>query len=172
MIIACLKELSRNQAMWEQQQGGEEDGTQTQSMTASLKKSISSMSSKQNQTQVKFNREPASVIEDVILMGTPASVNVSTMASCRQVVGGRLVNCYTRNDMLLAFLYRVNNIAQILSPPIGISAVFVPGVESYDVSRFVASHGEYCVAVQDILNHVGYAQPVNLNLTVAVDKEK
>lgn len=173
MIIACLKELARNQAIWEQQQeGDEDDGTQSQSMAASLKKSISSMSSKQNQTQIKFNREPASIIEDVILMGTPASVNASTVASCRQVVGGRFVTCYTRNDMLLAFLYRVKHITQILSPPIGISAVRVPGVESYDVSRYVASHGEYCVAVREILNHVGYDQPVNSNSTVAVDEEK
>lgn len=167
MIIACLKELARNQAIWELQHEGEEEKEERescQSKAASFRKSISNMSNKQKEAQVNlFSREPASIVEDVILMGCPASVNKATWLACRDVVGGRLVNCFSHNDMILALMYRAKNLTStLLSPPVGISNVDVPGIENYDVSGFVGSHGEYCVAVREILNMVGYNQPVHL----------
>ena len=36
-----------------------------------------------------------------------------------------------------------------------------PGIENYDVSSLVSSHGEYSVAVREILHLVGYNQPTN-----------
>lgn len=120
------------------------------------------MTTKEKNTQIQFSREPASIIEDVILMGCPASVNSSTWLSCREVVGGRLVNCFSKSDMMIALMYRMKNMTQMLSTPVGISAVDAPGVENYDVSRFIGGHGEYCVRVREILNVVGYNQPVKL----------
>mmetsp|Transcript_22972 Transcript_22972/g.36070 ORF Transcript_22972/g.36070 Transcript_22972/m.36070 type:complete len:157 (-) Transcript_22972:44-514(-) len=112
-----------------------------------------------------YNREPASIIEDVILMGCPASVKSSKWPSYREIVGGRLVNCYSKNDMILALMYRVKNIASsLLTPPVGISHVDDAGIENFDVSKFVASHGEYCVAVREILNAVGYNQPAEVRV--------
>ncbi|KAL7532772.1 hypothetical protein ACHAXR_008418 [Thalassiosira sp. AJA248-18] len=165
VIVACLKELARNQAIWEQQHVGqsEEENTHNQSMTASLRKSIRNISNRPKQTPIHFSREPASIIEDIVIMGCPASVNSSTWLSCRGIVGGRLINCYSRNDMILALMYRLKNVSQIMTPPVGISDVNVQGIENYDVSEFVASHGEYCVAVHDIINLVGYNQPAKLN---------
>lgn len=74
------------------------------------------------------------------------------------------MNCYSssQNDMILALLYRAKNLSQIMSPPVGISRVSAPGVENFDVSRFVASHGEYSVAVREILILVGFGQPANV----------
>lgn len=112
--------------------------------------------------QVEFSREPASIVEDVILMGAPAVINRSTWISCREVVGGRLVNCYSQNDMVLSLMYRMKNLgSSLLSPPVGISKVNVPSIENYDVSELVASHSEYCVAVKDILKLVSYDEPTN-----------
>ncbi len=113
--------------------------------------------------QVELSREPASIVEDVILMGMPASVNRTTWISCRGVVGGRLVNCFSQNDMILSLMYRVKNIgSSLLSPPVGISKVDVLNIENYDVSGLVSSHNEYSVAVKDILKLVGYDQPASM----------
>lgn len=164
IIISCLQELARYQAIWERQQESTymkriDAGSQT--TMASLRQSLVNVSNRD--IKVEFSREPASIVEDVVLMGMPASISRTTWCSCRGVVGGRLVNCYSQNDMILALMYRVKNItASLLSPPVGISKVEVPGIENYDVSGLVANHGEYCVAVRDILKLVGYNQPKNL----------
>ena len=145
--------------IWEQEQ--EEDkqnAVGSQSMLASFRKVSRSMSKKQKEGQV-YSREPASVVEDVVLLGCPASVNSSTWLSCREVVGGRLVNCFSQRDMILALLYRYKNVTQILTSPAGICPAKLPGIENYDVSQFVGSHAEYAVAVREILSMVGYNQP-------------
>jgi len=172
IIVSCLKELARCQAIWElQQEHAREDkeeciSSDQPSVASSVRKSISGMTMSNTQKeaqQFQFSREPASIIEDVILMGTPASINASTWLSIRKIAGGRIVNCFSRHDLILALMYRVKNILQIMSPPIGISAVKnVSGIENYDVSGYVGSHGEYCVAVREILELVGYNQPVKV----------
>ena len=97
--------------------------------------------------------------------GTTASVNASTWTSCRQVVAGRIVNCYSTKDMILALMYRSKNLTTtVFNPPVGISSVKSPGIENYDVSHIVAGHGEYAVAVQEILQLVGYNQPMKANV--------
>ncbi|KAL7546814.1 hypothetical protein ACHAWF_010149 [Thalassiosira exigua] len=164
VILSCIMELARNQAIWERQQENtsrKEEERDNMSKAASLKKSISSMSSRRMESDVRFSREPASIVEDVVLMGCPASVHPSTWLSCRRVVGGRLVNCFSQHDMILALMYRIKNISKIMSPPVGIRDVDAPGVENYDVSRYVASHVEYCVAVREILEFVSYDQPTS-----------
>ena len=155
VIIACLKELARNQAIWEQQQEGYE---QKESIAGSIAKGLHLLN--QSKKAQSFTREPASIVEDVVLMGCPAYVTASKWLSYREIVGGRLINCYSKHDMILALMYRVKNLASSLrNPPVGISHVNVAGIENFDVSRFVAGHNEYCVAVRDILNVVGYNQP-------------
>lgn len=169
MIISCLKELARNQVIWERHRAMKETNVMsgsTLSKAASFRKSLSSMSIKPNEAkEVEFSREPASIIEDVVLMGTVASVNALTWTSCRGVVAGRIVNCYSTKDMILALMYRSKNLTTtVLNPPVGISSVKAPGVENYDVSHLVAGHGEYAVAVQEILQLVGYNQPMKTNV--------
>ena len=165
MIVACLKELARNQMLWEHQKEERElkdsNGGDSQMKASSFRKSISNMSMKQNEV-VDFHREPASMIEDVIIMGCPASVNKATWLVCRGVVAGRIVNCYSSNDMILALMYRAKNLTStLLNAPVGIRCVKEPGIENYDVSSLVSSHGEYSVAVREILHLVGYNQPTN-----------
>ena len=165
MIVACLKELARNQVLWERQKEEREikdsNGGDIQMKASSFRKSISNMSMKQNEV-VDFHREPASMIEDVIIMGCPASVNKATWLVCRGVVAGRIVNCYSSNDMILALMYRAKNLTStLLNAPVGIRCVKEPGIENYDVSSLVSSHGEYSVAVREILHLVGYNQPTN-----------
>lgn len=153
MLISCLKELARNQAIWERRRGRRY--VESSSKAGALRNSFARKATEQREVQ-RCGREPASVIENCILMGCPASLNGKTWQSCRDIVGGRLVNCYSKNDMILALMYRVKNLASsLITAPVGISHVNVPGVENYDVSPFVASHADYCVAVREILEVVG-----------------
>jgi hypothetical protein len=63
--------------------------------------------------------------------------------------------------MILALMYRVKNLTSslLMNTPVGISKVEVIGIENYDVSNLVANHGDYCVAVKDILKLIGYNEP-------------
>lgn len=62
--------------------------------------------------------------------------------------------------MILALMYRAKNLTSaLLNPPVGIQEVKAAGIENFDVSHLVASHGEYNVAVNEILHLVGYDQP-------------
>jgi len=94
-------------------------------------------------------------------MGCPASVKSSTWKSIRGVVAGPLINCYAGNDLILAFMYRIKNpTTALLNPPVGITEVKDCGVTNYDVSSLInSSHGDYCLAVRDILDQVGFDQP-------------
>lgn len=146
IIYACLKELARHQSIWEEMQSSK--GTKEKPFFA-----------RSSKKEVQYAREPASIVEDVVLMGCPASVTDSSWAACRRVAAGRMINCYSTNDWMLALMYRIKNLTKIFSPPVGIIEVNVPGIESCDVSAFVNSHSEYCVAVREILDVVGYGQP-------------
>ena len=165
IILSCLNELARCQSIWERQrrnidtQGGGKAGS-AQISIASFRQSLVNNISNRD-LGVVFSREPASIVEDVVLMGVPASINRTAWMTYREVVGGRIVNCYSQNDMILALMYRVKNITSslLMNTPVGISKVEVPGVENYDVSNLVANHGEYCVAVKDILKLVGFDEP-------------
>ena len=48
------------------------------------------------QDKLKYIREPASIVEDAILMGTPNHVSLKSWEACRRVVAGRIINCYSR----------------------------------------------------------------------------
>ena len=110
MILSCLGEIARCQAMWETRrqhsEGSTSDGrtpdTSQTSRLRSLRGSFGGSSNKRDSLEIQ--REPTSIVEDVILMGTPASVGKDQWSSYRGVVAGRLVNCYSKNDMVRRLL--------------------------------------------------------------------
>jgi len=189
MIISCLTELSRHQKKWEKEQqlmqekqngsgrssrrkigasnllkvGDEIRKNISDNVTSKLGniKNNSRDTGANESTTTSYIREPASIIENVILMGCPATVKESTWKSIRGVVAGRLINCYSGNDLMLSLMYRIKNpMTALVNPPVGISEVRECGVTNYDVSNLINSkHGEYCLVVQDILDLVGFDQP-------------
>jgi len=108
-----------------------------------------------------YLREPASIVENIILMGCPATVKESTWKDIRSVAAGRLVNCYSGNDLMLSLMYRIKNpTTALLNPPVGISEVKDCGVANFDVSDLINyDHSEYSLAVRDIMDLVGFDQP-------------
>lgn len=171
IITSCLLELARQQRIWDQNQTNQSSqGHQIEakepprSTRESMMRRISSRQAFKGQPrQPVITREPISVVEDVVLMGCPASIGSEEWSELRNIVGGRLINCYSKKDLMISILFRVlkNGVTKILSPPAGIREVVgAPGVENYDVSGIISNHEEYIVSTKEILDVVRYGEPL------------
>ncbi|KAJ5105786.1 hypothetical protein NUU61_003133 [Penicillium alfredii] len=93
------------------------------------------------------------IVESVILMGSPTPSNAEHWQRMRSVVTGRLVNVYSENDSVLAFLYRTSSLQLGIA---GIQRVEnVPGVENFDVSEMISGHLRYQYLLGNILSSIG-----------------
>ena len=139
------------------------------SIKASSSSSSSSLKGQTTRTDARmlpWKREPASIVENVVLMGGPVSLKPAQWLPIRAVVAGTLSNCYCEKDLLLALMYRLKNPTQLFTPPIGITRIpnSTTGgggnVTNYNVSSLIANnHGDYRLAVRDILARVGFDEP-------------
>mmetsp|Transcript_13010 Transcript_13010/g.35893 ORF Transcript_13010/g.35893 Transcript_13010/m.35893 type:complete len:175 (-) Transcript_13010:134-658(-) len=120
-------------------------------------------------------REPASIVEDAILMGLPNHLSLASWRACRQVVSGRLVNCYSTTDMILSVMFRskrfrvggLDSNAEVLRPVCGTCAVKVPGVENFDVSDLVPGHESYCTMTGKVLERIRLGHPLRSSSSAA-----
>ena len=158
-IYSCLKELSKYQELWEEER----------ERKAALE--VSKMVFKPNPDLEKM-REPASIIEDVILMGTPNHLSIRSWKACRQIVAGRLVNCYSRKDLILSLMFQYKRITSAYKKVCGTCTIDLPGVENVDVTDIITGHQQYCLSVGEILKRVGHGQPVRGPLNLEVQKEE
>jgi Protein of unknown function (DUF726) len=162
VIYCCLKELARLQDDWEDFQELSrldlENKYADEKRFAKLKKIFNGM------------REPASVVEDAILMGLPNHLSLLSWKGCRQVVGGRLVNCFSTKDLILSLMFQAKRFSGgslnngvggfFLKPVCGTCPVSEPGVENIDVSDLVSGHQDYCLVTGKILERVHHGQPL------------
>jgi len=160
MIYSCLKELARHQTKWEELRSSNTSKRKKKSFRNMMRSSSKNINDDEydSATEVYF-REPASIVEDAILMGCPNHFSQNSWNSCRQIVAGRLVNCYASTDLILTFLFQYRRISGIFRPVCGTNPIDVPGVENYDVSEFISSHSDYCSATKDILALVKFGRP-------------
>ena len=160
VIYSCLKELSRIQEEWEDYQELllKEDEMDNHRLSK-MRKEFDGM------------REPGGVVEDAIMMGLPNHLSLSSWKSCRQVVAGRLVNCFSTNDMILSLMFQAKRssfsnfttskgVGSLLKPVCGTCAVPVYGVENIDISDIVNGHQDYCLVTGKILERVRHGQPL------------
>ena len=99
-------------------------------------------------------RRAFGLIESVVLLGAPIPSDIGTWRSMRAAVTGRLINVYSRNDYLLAFLYRTSSLQYGIAGLMPISGL--SGVENFDVSETVSGHLRYRYLVGSILQRVGF----------------
>lgn len=99
-------------------------------------------------------RRAFGLVESAVLIGTPAPSDAAVWRAMRSVVSGRLVNVYSENDYILAFLYRTSAIQFGVA---GLQeAQDVSGIENVDVSEMVSGHLRYQYLVGSILEKIGF----------------
>lgn len=159
VIYSCLKELAKYQEKWEDAREAQPQPAITGRRTK-MKESIDKQRADDNITVFEGMREPASIVEDAIIMGLPNHMNLTSWEACRQIVGGRVINCYSRKDLILSLMFQSKKITSGLKKVCGTCAIDVPGVENYDVTDIVNGHLDYCFAAGDILKRVRHGQPI------------
>ncbi|KAL4793323.1 hypothetical protein BDV19DRAFT_380269 [Aspergillus venezuelensis] len=103
--------------------------------------------------QTLHKRHAYGLVETAILMGAPTPSDTPDWRRIRRVVSGRLVNVYSENDAVLAFLYRTSSLQLGVA---GLQPIEnVPGVENLDVSDIINGHLRYQFLVGRILRTVG-----------------
>jgi pimeloyl-ACP methyl ester carboxylesterase len=103
---------------------------------------------------VLAERRQFGLVENVVMMGTPAPAESRVWLALKSVVAGRLINVYSQNDYILGFLYRTSNLHYGIA---GLQAVLgAEGVENYDMSSLVDNHLYYQHMVGTILKDVGW----------------
>lgn len=165
IIYSCLKELARYQEEWEhyqellEQVGHSKVGGTLQDSTRLEK----------YKKKMKGMREPASIVEDVVFLGLPNHLSLSSWKACRQVVAGRLVNCYSTNDLILSLMFQAKRFSggslnqgmgSLLKPVCGTCPVEVPGVENINCSDLIQGHQDYCLVTGNILKRIGFGEPI------------
>ncbi|KAL8897113.1 MAG: hypothetical protein Q9207_007374 [Kuettlingeria erythrocarpa] len=108
------------------------------------------------------------LVESVVLVGAPVSVEDSSWRKIRAVVAGRAVNVYSQEDYILGFLYRTSTLQSGVA---GLQAVEdVHGIENHDITDLMAGkgHASYRVICGQILRRIGF-DDVDL---AAVEKEE
>jgi len=149
LIFDCLLELAKHQLIWQERRDAE-NGEVTDT---------SKRKNARNADSIDYVREPASIIEDVVLIGMPRTIDSVEWVRCREIVGGRLVNCFNRKDWIVSYMINVRCGGGVRKT-CGTHAVqTIQGVENYEVSDFAPTHDRYLVAVPQILHKVGYGQP-------------
>lgn len=165
IIYSCLKELARYQEEWEQyQELLEEINTTGNRGRYQDHRRLSRYKEK-----MKGMREPASIVEDAIFLGLPNHLSLSSWTACRQIVAGRLVNCYSNNDLILSLMFQAkrfsggsfnNGTFSILKPVCGTCPVEEPGIENIDCSDLILGHQDYCLQTGKILERIGFGEPI------------
>jgi hypothetical protein len=147
IVYACLIELAKHQTIWEEQQ---QEGSK-------WKKGL-----RMDKERFQYTREPASIVQDAVMMGAPLFISRSKLRLARHMVAGRFVNCYSKKDWILSLMFQYKSHSGFMRGTCGTNPILgVSNIENYDVSSLVASwHANYCRVVPDILDIVGFDQPL------------
>ncbi|KAJ5720453.1 uncharacterized protein N7483_008387 [Penicillium malachiteum] len=98
-------------------------------------------------------RDAYGLVESVILMGSPTPSDADYWQRIRSVVSGRVVNVYSENDSVLAFLYRTSSLQ------LGIAGVQkvenVSGIDNINVSEMISGHLRYQFLLGKIIELIG-----------------
>ncbi|KAG0621732.1 hypothetical protein M758_3G044400 [Ceratodon purpureus] len=99
----------------------------------------------------KHGDEGLGIVERVLLLGTPQTLDKAKWESVRKVVAGRFVNGFSKNDWVLGVVYRANFMTHGLA---GLQAVDIPGIENVDLTEVVDGHTSYLTSLKHILHGV------------------
>lgn len=99
-------------------------------------------------------RKAFGLIESVVFIGAPVPSDSNNWKVMRSVVSGRVINVYSENDYILAFLYRATSIQYGVA---GLQAIGdVEGVDNMNLSKEVSGHLRYPDLIGKILKRAGF----------------
>ena len=99
-------------------------------------------------------RRAFGLVESVVLIGSPVPSNSNNWRVMRSVVSGKVINVYSENDYILAFLYRATSIQLGVA---GLQAIKdVDGVDNINLTKEVSGHLRYPDLIGKILKRVGF----------------
>lgn len=98
-------------------------------------------------------RKAFDLVESAILIGAPTPSDAASWRMLKTACSGRLINVYSTNDRVLAFLYRTSSIQYGIAGLAPIQGL--PGVENVDVSETVNGHLRYRFLIGKILSQIG-----------------
>ncbi|EKD19061.1 uncharacterized protein L3040_006550 [Drepanopeziza brunnea f. sp. 'multigermtubi'] len=100
------------------------------------------------------DRKAFGLIEDVVFIGSPVPSSSNSWRVMRSVVSGKLINVYSENDYILAFLYRATSIQFGIA---GLQDIGdVEGVDNLNLSKEVSGHLRYPELIGKILKKSGF----------------
>ncbi|KAM4127958.1 hypothetical protein ACJW30_02G129300 [Castanea mollissima] len=93
----------------------------------------------------------AELVERVVLLGAPISINDENWEAARKMVAGRFVNAYSKNDWMLGVAFRASLLTQGLA---GIQPINIAGIENVDVTDLIEGHSSYLWSTQLVLDQL------------------
>ncbi|GAX74427.1 hypothetical protein CEUSTIGMA_g1876.t1 [Chlamydomonas eustigma] len=100
------------------------------------------------------------IVQSVVLMGSPISVDKLRWNKAKSVVSGRFINVYSAEDWVLGLLYRSHSATAMLSSVAGLSPVQnIIGVQNVGVTRIVKGHSDYVTCMSEVLEAVDLKPP-------------
>jgi len=112
-------------------------------------------------------RRAFGLVESVVFIGAPAPSNSNTWRAMRSVVSGKMINVYSENDYILAFLYRATSIQLGVA---GLQRIGdVEGVQNLNLSAEVSGHLRYPELIGKILKKTGFADVRVDNIDIKAD---
>lgn len=95
------------------------------------------------------------LVENVIMLGSPVSVNQDQLGLARSVVSGRFVNGFSRKDWVLGYLFRATSGG--LASVAGLSPIKDSyGIENFDATEHINGHMAYRRAIPKILKALNW----------------
>ncbi|KAI6260451.1 hypothetical protein MCOR27_002706 [Pyricularia oryzae] len=112
-------------------------------------------------------RRMLGIVENVVIMGAPVSSDSRVWSVLRSAVSGRLINVYSENDYMLAFLVRHGCVQFGIA---GLQCIDKQnGVENVNASALITNHLRYQYLVGTILKNLGWE---DIDGAVVVAKEE
>lgn len=100
------------------------------------------------------DRKAFGLVESVVFIGAPVPSNSSYWRVMRSVVSGKVINVFSENDYILAFMYRTTSIQFGVA---GLQAIRdVASVENLDLSEEGSGHLRYPDLIGKILKREGF----------------
>ena len=112
--------------------------------------------------QTLAKRRAYGLVESAVMMGSPIPSDLEVWRAMRSVVVGRLVNVFSENDAVLAFLYRTSSLQLGIAGLQPIAGAPGLGVQNVNVSDLISGHLRYQYLLGKILARIGLVVDIDV----------